>query len=270
MKLHHEVPALAVGFALACGAQVDVVPEGALARVGAEVIEAEQVEQTHAQLGAFGQARFRGPEGQRALIDAVIVEELLVQEAREADLAADPRVSFARLEELASLQRAAMLERRLPRAEVEADDAALRARYQAEQTSFTTPERRRLRGVRFDTWEQADAALARLLAGEAELADLGEVVHTSPMKRDDGEYPAFHAILFDPALAVGDRLASPVLSGAYVLVGELEAIEPATVLPFEDPKVREALVERERAARLAPIEAELASELADRFPEIAR
>jgi hypothetical protein len=174
------------------------------------------------------------------------------------------------LEELAELQRAAMLERRLPRAEIEADVPALAARYQAELTRFAAPERRRLRAVRFDTWEQADAALARLLAGEVELGDLGEVVLTIPMKRDDREYPAFHAILFDPALAVGDPLTVPVLAGAYVLVGELEAIEPASLLAFEDPEVREQLVERERAARLPPVEAALLEELAEAFPEIAR
>lgn len=266
MKRSGTALAIAVGFALACEAQVEVVPEGALARVGAEVIEAQQVEQTHAQLGAFGQARFRGVDGQRALIDAVITEELLVQEARDEGLAADPRVRFAVLEELAELQRDAMLERRLPRAEVAADTEALRARYQAERAEFATPERRRLRGVRFDTWEAADAALTRLQAGEVELAGLGEVVATIPMRRDDSEYPGFHEILFDPALTVGDPLAQPVLSGAYVLVGELDSIEPAGLLAFEDPEVQEALVERERAARLPPIEAELIAELAADFP----
>ncbi|MFV8753795.1 hypothetical protein ACNOYE_24895 [Nannocystaceae bacterium ST9] len=269
MKLHVTVPALLVGLVLACEAEIETVPEGALARVGAEVIEPEQVEQTHAQLGAFGQARFRGVEGRRALIDAVIVEELLVQIARDEGLAVDPRVRFAVLEELAELQRAAMLERRLPRAEIAADTAALRARHALERTSFATPERRRLRAVRFDTWEAADAALARLLAGEAELGDLGEVLVTVSMKRDDLEHPAFHAVLFDATLAVGDPLPVPVLSGSFVLVGELEAIEPAGVLAFEDPKVQEALVEREWAARLPPIEAELLAELAERFPETA-
>jgi hypothetical protein len=262
----HGITAIAVGFALACEARVETVPEGALARVGDAVIEAQQVEQTHAQLGAFGQARFRGPDGQRALIDAVIAEELLVQEARDEGLAADPRVRFAVLEELAELQRDAMLERRLPRAEVAADTEALRARYELEKASFATPERRRLRGVRFDTWEAADAALARLLADEVELAELGEVAFTIPMKRDDLEYPAFHALLFDPDLAVGDPLPHPVLTGDYVLVGEVEAIEPAGLLAFEHPEVQEALVERERAARLPPIEAELLRELAEQFP----
>ncbi len=250
----------------ACGAEIEGVPEGALARVGDVVIDPEQVEQTHAQLGAYGQARFRGPEGQRALLDALIVETLLVQEARDAGLAGDPRVHFAVLEELASLERAAMLERRLPRASVEADVEALRARYEAERTRFATPERRRFRGVAFDTWEQAEAALARLVAGEVELDALGPVVNSVPMKRDDLEYPGFHALLFDPGLRVGDRLAHPVISGTSVLVGELSAIEPAGVLEFDDAEVREQLVEREWAERVAPIEAELLAELAERFP----
>lgn len=262
---HARRSVLAFALVIGCGAEIEGVPEGALARVGSEVIEPEQVEQAHAQLGAYGQARFRGPEGQRALLDAMIVESLLVQEARDAGLAGDPRVHFAVLEELASLQRAAMLERRLPRASVAADVEALRARYEAERTSFATPERRRLRGVEFETWEQAEAALARLVAGEVELDALGTVVISLPMKRDDHEYPGFHALLFDPALRVGDPLPHPVISGTRVLVGELAEIEPAGALDFDDPEVREQLVEREWAARVAPLEVELLAELAERF-----
>ncbi len=249
-----------------CSAEIEGVPEGALARVGEAVIEPAQIEETHAQLGAFGQARFRGPEGRRALIDAVIVEELLVQEAREAGLDADPRVRWAVLEELAALQREAMLERALPRAEVAADRSALLARYERERERFTLPERRSLRAVHFETWEAAERAHARLRAGEVELADLGEVVRTAPMKRDDLEFPAFHSLLFDPALEVGDPLAAPVLSGSVVLVGELDAIDPATVQPFEGPEVQEQLIERELAERRIPIEAELRAELVERFP----
>ena len=96
-------PAMAAMVMLACEARVDTVPEGAVALVGDQVIEAEQIEATHAQLDAFGQARFRGPHGRRALIDASISETLLVMEARDAGLADDPRVEWAVIEELAEL-----------------------------------------------------------------------------------------------------------------------------------------------------------------------
>lgn len=250
---------------LACGATVDSVPEGAFARVGEVVIEAAQVEASQAQLDAFGQARFRGPDGQRALLDAIISEELLVQEAREAGLGNDPRVEWAVLEELAELQRAAMLERRLPRAEIASDTQVLRARYERERARFTTPERRRMRVIRVQTWEEGERALARLGVGELRLEELGGVVRTPLMKRNDQEFPAYHSALFDPHLGVGDLVPSPVLSGQVVLIGEVDEIEPERVRAFEDPEVQEQLVTAERQERLVAIEAELQAELAERF-----
>jgi hypothetical protein len=250
----------------ACEAQVDTVPEGALALVGEQVIGAERLETTQAQLDAFGQARFRGPHGRRALIDTLIQEELLVQEAQDAGLADDPRVDWAVVEELASLQRAAMLERRLPRAEVAADTDALRARYEREHERFVEPERRRMRVVRVDTFDAGEQAIARIAAGELALADLGEVVRTPLTKRDDQEYPAFHRFLFDPALRVGDLVPRPVLSGRVVLIGEVDEVQPAYTRPFDDPHVQEQLVEAEWSARIEPIEAALLAELRNRFP----
>ncbi len=255
----------------ACEAEVTAVPEGALALIGEQVIEAERLETTQAQLDAFGQARFRGPHGRRALLDAIIQEELLVLEARDAGLADDRRVEWAVLEELAELQRAAMLERRLPRAEVAADTEALRARYERERERFVEPERRSMRVVRVDTFDAGEQAIARLLAGEQTLAQLAEeldreVVQTPLMKRDDVEFPAYHRFLFDPALAVGDVVARPVLSGRVVLVGVVDEIQPSVARPFEDPKVQEQLVSAEWAERLEPVEAALLAELRERFP----
>lgn len=256
---------------LACEAEVGTVPEGALALVGDEVIEAERLEATHAQLDAFGQARFRGPHGRRALIDALIQQELLVQEARDAGLADDPRVEWAVLEELAELQRAAMLERRLPRAEVAADTEALRARYERERDRFVEPERRSMRVVRVDTFDTGELAIARMLAGEQTLEELAEaegekVVRTPLMKRNDEEFPGYHRILFDPALKVGDVVPRPVLSGRVALVGVVDEIQPARTLEFDDPQVQEQLVSAEWAQRLEPVEAALLAELRDRFP----
>jgi hypothetical protein len=255
---------------LACEAKVDTVPEGALALVGDQVIESDRLDATHTQLDAYGQARFRGPHGRRALVDAMVSEELLVQEATDAGLARDPRVEWAVLEELAQLQRAAMLERRLPRAEVAADTEALRDRYERERDRFAEPERRRRRVVRVDTYDTGEQAIARMLAGEQTLEQLAEdpesVVRTPLMKRNDQEFPAYHQLLFDPTLEVGDVVPRPVLSGQVVLVGIVDAIEPAYTRAFDDPQVQEQLVSAEWAARLEPVEAALLAELRERFP----
>ena len=254
----------------ACEARIEGVPEGALAVVGDEVIEASELEATHAQLDAFGQARFRGDHGRRALLDVMIQEELLVLEARDRGYADDPRVEWAVLSEVAELQRSAMLERRLPRADVAADTAALQTRYEAERDRFVEPERRQVRVVRVETFDAGEAAIARLLAGEVELEDLvlsGESVVLTPlMVRDDEEFPAYHSIVFDPVLEVGDVVPRPLLSGQLVLVGVLAAIEPARTLAFDDPEVQEQLVTAEWEARIPAIEAELLAELGERFP----
>jgi hypothetical protein len=256
-----------------CEARVDAVPEGAVALVGDVVIGTEWVESSHAQLDAFGQARFRGPHGRRALIDALIQQELLVQEARDNRLDDDPRVDWAVLEELAQLQLAAMLERRLPRAEVAADTHALRIRYQRERERFVEPERRRMRVVRVESYDEGERALARMESGMLTLDAYAterdtNVARTPTMKRDDREFPAFHRYLFDPRLNVGDFVPVPVLSGQLVLIGLVDAIEPAQQLPFEHPEVQEQLVTAEREARLQPdlpIMVELDAELAERF-----
>jgi hypothetical protein len=254
----------------ACEARIEGVPEGALAVVGDQVIEAAQLDATYAQLDAYGQARFRGDHGRRALLDALIMEELLVQEARDAGLADDPRVEWAVLAELAQLQRAAMLERRLPRADVAADTEALRARYEAEQDRFFEPERRRMRVVRVDSFDAGERAIAQLLTGELTLdelaGELGKPVLTPLMKRDDQEFPAYHTIVFDPALKVGDVAPRPLLSGQLVLVGVLDTIEPARTRAFEDPQVQELLLIAEWEARVPALEAELLAELRERFP----
>lgn len=257
----------------ACEAQIDTVPEGALALVGDQAIEPERLDGANTQLGAFGQARFRGPHGQRALLDAVIDEELLVQEARDAGYGeAHPLVEWAVLEELAELQRAAMLERRLPRAEVAADTEALRARYERERDEkFFEPERRRIEAVYFPTFEEAEGALARLKSGEVDIAGVaaeqGRDVLSSPaMKRDDDEFPRYHEVLFDPELKVGEPLSEPVLSDKLVLVAVLAEIVPRSHVPFDTPEVQEQLVSAERAARLEPVEAELLDELRAQYP----
>jgi hypothetical protein len=117
-----------------------------------------------------------------------------------------------------------------------------------------------------DTFDAGEQAIARIASGEQTLDQLGDVVRTPLMKRNDQEYPAYHRLLFDPALRVGDLVPRPLLSGQLVLVGEVDEIQPAHTLPFDDPQVQEQLLAAEWDARIVPIEAALLAELRDRFP----
>lgn len=253
--------------AIACAVEDDGLSEGKLARVGDVELGPEDLAGVKSQLGGYAQLRFRGAEGRGALLEALVAAELLAQEAVDQGLGEDPRVEWALYEELATLHLSAELERRVPRERVADDEAALRAWYDAHLAEVTTPERRRARGVTFRRFDDAEAAHALLRQGVVKLEWLGEIVTTELQARDDVEHPAFHPMLFDPALSEGELLPDPAVVGQLVLVGVVDAILPPEPEPFDDPAVRERIVAAVRAPLLETARAELLAELAERFPE---
>jgi hypothetical protein len=242
------------------------VPEGKLAVVGNEVLGPEDVAKVQHQLGTYAQRRFRGPEGSRNLLEALIEAELLAQEAIANGLGDDPRVRWALLEEVALLYLSAELERRVPRESVARNVASLRAYYDQHPEEFRVPEKRVAKGVVFSSMVEALPALERLRAGEVTLEDLGQVLRTPAMARDDVAHPGFHVYLFDGSLAEGDLLPQPVAIGETLLVGRLHEIQPAHLEDFGDPSVQERLVSAARRPLLDAAQAELLAELAERFP----
>lgn len=254
---------------LSCDLGDEGIPEGKLATVGDTVLGPEDVAAVHAQLGAYAQLRFVGGEGQRHLLEALVDAELLAQEAIEHGLADDPRVRFAVLEEIATVYRSAELERRVPIESVAEDIDALRAWYDAHPEAFTIPEQRNLEGVVFRTFAEAEAALAELREGKAELADKGTVFATKLRARDDDEYPALDPFLFDPEVGPGELLRHPVYIGESLMVARIQQIRPATRQPFDDPEVRARLVQEVRKERMDAAEQELRAQLREEFPETA-
>jgi hypothetical protein len=251
----------------ACSVQAEGVPEGKLAVVGAVELGPQDLDGVKPQLGAYAQLRFEGDAGRMALLEALVVAELLAQEAVAGGLRDDPRVEFALAEELAELFVAAELERRVPGSEIAADVAALRAYYDAHPEEFMRPERRSIRGVVRRDLAEAERDLESLRAGDRELEELGDVVRSEVMVRDDAEHPGFHAVLFDPDLRAGDLLPVPVIAGRVLVIGYVDAIEPAGSLPFDDAVVRERLVAAVRAPRLAAARQQLLEELRVRYPD---
>lgn len=229
------------------------VPEGKLAVVGPTVLGPEDVAAARSQVGKYGQLRFSGPEGDATMLEALIAAELMALEANAQGFGDDPRVDFAVEEEIASVYLSTLLERAVPRESVATDTAALRAYYDAHPEAFTEPERRSAQGVVFETFDEAEQALAALVGGTSTLEDFGEVFATPLQARDDGEYPAFHPLLFADDVGLDDFIAHPVFVGESLLVGRVQKIEPAALRPFDDPAVQEQLVEavmkprRERA-----------------------
>lgn len=245
----------------------DGLPEGKLARVGPTVFGSEDVSGVRAQLGAYAQLRFRGPEGERNLLDALIDAELMALEIVEQGRGDDPRVRYAVLEEIASVYLSSELERRVPREETAADQAALRAWYDAHPEAFVRPERRSAQGVLFDTLSEAEDAHDAVSRGERTLEELGDLLTTPLLARDDHEFPSFHPFLFDPQVEVGELLAAPVVIGERILVARVDAIEPETREPFDDPAVQERLVREVRSPKLEAAREALLEELRARYPE---
>ena len=219
------------------------VPEGKLAVVGPTVIGPEDVAAARSQVGKYGQLRFTGPEGDATMLEALVAAELMALEAEAQGFGEDPRVDFALEEEIASVYLSTLLERAVPRESVATDTAALRAYYDAHPGDFTEPERRSVQGVVFKTFDEAEAALAALVAGTNTLEDFGEVFATPLQARDDAEFPAFHPLLFADDVGQDDFIPHPVFVGESLLVGRVQKIEPAALRPFDDPAVQEQLVE---------------------------
>ena len=270
LRYHRRVriAAAVVGASLLCAGcpEEEVgVPEGKLAVVGDVELGPEDLAGTKSQLGAYAQLRFSGEEGQRALLEALIAAELLAQEAIDNGLGDDPRVQWALYEEVADVYLSAELERRVPRDDVAADEAALRAYYDAHPDEFATPPKRQARVVVYYDYPSAEAAAQLLRDGIVKLEWLGDVVTTPLQPRDDAEHPGFHALLFDPSLEVGDPLPAPITLGQVLAVGELAAVAPAGHASFDDPVVRERLVEAVAAPRREAAHAELFAELSQRY-----
>jgi len=249
---------------LACAVEDAEVPEGMLARVRGTVFGPQDLAVVQGQLGAYAQQRFRGPEGQRALLDALIETEILAQEAVRAGLRDDPRVEFAVLEEIAAIHASAELQRRVPREPIAADEAALRAEYERLREEFVIPERRGARGLVYFSFAEAEAALARFQSGAEPFDERKDLVSTPLQPRDDARFPAFHPILFEAGLTPGDWLPDPVFIGERLLVGKLAAVEPEGATPFEDPAVQERLVTALRAPKVEEARRAWMAELAQR------
>jgi hypothetical protein len=240
------------------------LPPGALARVGDTIIDDAWLAAMRAELGPYGQLRFRGQEGFVSLLGVAIDIELLHQQAKSSGWADDPRVQFAGIEELARRQLDAELERRWPRSMVERDRATLEKWLAAHGQELATGERRSMWYESFATWGEAEAALAGYRAKTRSPEPLAKTGVTKLLRRDDHEFPFFHSVLFDPSLQPGEWLSRPVFTEKAVLVGRVEAIEPEKAASLDDPAVFARAVDGVLAERRPALERAYLREIMDR------
>ena len=250
----------------ACDTELETVPEGALAIVGDTVLWPDELERRRGELGAYGQRRFGREGGRMALLEGAITERLLELEAKRVGMGDDPRVEWAVTEELARLQLAADLERRVPERSIAEDQAALRRYYDANPAQFSLPEERSAELIDFEKVEEAEAMLAGLASGELTWEQLSQEKFTTAQPRDDKRFPMYHRHLFDPSLGVGDVVPIPLYAQSKVQVARVREIIPARLKPFDDARVQAELVDAVRGPLLETARTELMAELAQRFP----
>ncbi len=222
-----------------------------VATVAGRQITARDVTAQRAYMSEFGELSFGEDEASRALLGRALVEATILAEAgRREGLEADPRFAWAMRREDARLEEAHVAAERAMTARGAAYEAALSTWYEAHQADFREPEQRAFSGVQFSTFEEARAAIAKLLDGRAaSLDDLGSVVESRLLIRDDNSYPTVHPFIFDSALTEGDVVPVPLLSGKQILIAQLTRVEAARTPSLEEPELRARVEEAFARAR---------------------
>lgn len=234
--------------------------------VEGRLLGAAQLSAAREELAPFGQGRFSGEQGTKALLATLVDLELLATRARRAGIFEDPRVNWAEIEAQAQAQARALKERLVPRDAWQADDARL-TRYLSETApELWVPEKRSVWFAAFDNWAQAEQAQVLLVSGALSPQSLENTGITLPQIKDVATFGRFHRLLFDPSLKIGDWLGAPVLRGQKIWVARLQAIEEAQLPDLGDPVLRAAVVDHAlRAPQTQALEGYL-EQLRERWP----
>jgi peptidyl-prolyl cis-trans isomerase C len=213
-------------------------------------------------------------EGRERLLDEIVTRELLVREAVEKGLAADPGIE-ARLERL----REAFLARRLLESEIETSvsisESDLRDHYDAHREDFRLPAHLELRWIVCDEEDRAREAAAAIVGGRSFADCVEEFSVAEDRATTGGRIPGgvdmgapIPGVGFDPAIQAelfalepGEWTEDPIpAQGRWYLFEVIERTEER-VRPFEE--VRTEVERRKRAEK----EAEAVTALLDRLRE---
>lgn len=235
----------------ACDAGPAQVGDDVVATVAGRQITVRDVTAQRAYLSEFGELSFGDDEQSRALLGRALVEATIMAEAgRREGLEGDPRFAWAMREEDARLESSHVVAQDTIAERGPAYEAALSSWYAAHEADFREPEQRAFSGVQFSTFKAAQAAIAKLRGGgEAGLADLGPVLKSELLTRDDKSYPTVHPFVFDSALGEGDVISVPLLSGKLILVALLTRVQAARTPSLEEPALRARVEEAFARAR---------------------
>ncbi|MGB1700945.1 MAG: hypothetical protein ACPHRO_13385, partial [Nannocystaceae bacterium] len=182
---------------IACDTGPQAVGGEILATIGEQTITERDVAAQRAYISEFGELSLGEDGPSKAMLARALVEATIMAEAADREgLRRDPRFAWAMREEDARLEIARYASLHGERRDGPEYEAALRQWYGAHQDEFMEPETRSFEAVEVSSLKEAAMALQRLAEdSEATLGDLGDVIVTRPVARDDTAYPTVHPFL---------------------------------------------------------------------------
>lgn len=198
-------------------------------------------------------AAFQGAEGQKQLLDELIMQELLYSDALSQGLQEEEAFTHALEEMKRSLLKQYAMKKLLDT--VEADDAEIKDYYEQHTSSFTSPEKASAYHILVDTLEEAEKIAGKIKAG-LDFKEAAKKYSNCPSSSQGGALgeftrgqmvPEFEEATF--SMTPGS-ISDPVKTQFGYHLIQLEHITPAGTQPYEkvQAQVKEQLLLAKRQA----------------------
>lgn len=211
--------------------------EKIIAKVGALTVTESDIDEFIAGLGQRGQS-YNNPEGRKIILEQVIGNKLLLQDARRNLLEAEPEFKA----QLAKFKDELLIGYAANKAlgSVTVSDKEAREYYDANSAQFMAPETVNASHILVDSEEKAVDILGRINAGEISFEDAAKEHSTCPSGKDGGSLgdfgrgqmvPEFDTAVF--GMEVGEITAAPVKTQFGYHLIKLNSKKAAEPTPYE-------------------------------------
>ncbi len=229
--------------------------EKILAKVGALTVTEREVDEFLAELGQRG-AGYNTPEGREMILEQLIADKLLLQEARRNLYEAEPefRAELAKLKDNLLIRYAG----NKALGNISASDKEVREFYDANPDKFIGQATVNASHILVDTEDLAKEILAKIKSGDVTFEDAAREYSSCPSKEEGGclgdfgkgqMVPEFDAAVF--AMEVGEVTETPLQTQFGFHLIKLNSKQDGELVPFDAiaPKIKEMLTsEKVRAA----------------------
>ncbi len=226
-----------------------------LAKVGALAVTESEVEEFLQNLGQRGQS-YNNPQGRAIILEQLIADKLLLQEARRNLYEAEPefRAELQKLKDSLLIRYAG----NKALAGISATDKEAREFYDANPDKFMGEATVNASHILVASREEALEVLGKIKGGEMTFEEAATAYSSCPSKDNGGNLgdfgkgqmvPEFDAAVF--AMQVGEITEEPVGTQFGFHLIKLNSKSEATLTPYEEiaPQIKEALTgEKVRAA----------------------